>query len=117
MPQNDLNLFLNKGGIFLTTQEIRTLKEQFPHPRGVNYQEVIHHIRNDLTQKRLAAIDHTFDQFAQEGKVSISILLAHLDTKKHPHVRSLSKTAEKSRADIENGLSYWTGDGQHLTQQ
>ena len=38
MPQHDLNLFLNKSGVFLSTQEIRTLKEQFPHPQGVNYQ-------------------------------------------------------------------------------
>lgn len=73
-------------------------------------------VRNDITQKRLAAIDHTFEQFQQNGKVSISTLVASIKINEHPHVRSLSKTAERARVDVEEGLKYWSRDGTYLTQ-
>lgn len=70
-----------------------------------------------MTQKRFAAIDHTFEQFQQDGAVAIGTLLANLRADKHPHVRSLTKKAEKSQKDLEDGLRYWSNDGSHLTHQ
>jgi hypothetical protein len=54
-----------------------------------------------MTQKRLAAIDHTFAQFEKKGKVLLEDLLGSLVIEKHPHVRSLSKKAERARLDVE----------------
>ena len=31
MSEHAFNLFLNASGIFLTTQEVRTIKDNFPH--------------------------------------------------------------------------------------
>lgn len=115
LSQHAFNLFLNAGGLFLTTQEIRTIKDAFPGPAGIAYRQFIDNVRNDITEKRLAAIDHTFLQFDQDGRVAISSLLSSLRSDKHPHVRSLSKKAEKAERDIEDGLSYWSKDGKTLT--
>lgn len=73
-------------------------------------------VRNDYSQKRLAAIDHTFDQFQTDGKVSLSTLIGSLKIDQHPHVRSLSKKPERAQFDVEEGLKYWSGDGVSLTQ-
>lgn len=58
-------------------------------------------VRNDITQKRLAAIDHTFDQFQQNAKAPLSALIASLRIEKHPHVRSLSKNGDRAKFDVE----------------
>lgn len=68
-----------------------------------------------MTQKRYAAIDHTFEQFHQNGVVCMKTLLANLKADKHPHVRSLSKKAEKSQLDLQEGLKYWSSDKANLT--
>lgn len=121
-PQNEgglsehaFNLLLNSGGLFLTTQEIRTLRDAFPHPNGISYRDFVNDVRHDLTQKRLAAIDHTFEAFAENDRLSIAKLLIHLTIDSHPHVRSLSKTPEKARKDLEEGLRYFSRDGAHLS--
>ena len=67
-----------------------------------------------MTQKRLAAIDHTFCQFEQNGKICLDKLLKAVCIDKHPHVRSMSKTAEKAKLDIEAGLKYWSKDNASL---
>ena len=118
MSEHAFNLFLNASGIFLTTQEIRTIKDNFPHANGVNYMLFVAHLRNDITQKRLAAIDHTFAELSGYSETaSLSAILNCLAIKQHPHVRSYSKQPERARKDIEEGLRYWSQDGEHLTYQ
>lgn len=60
LSEHAFNLFLNAGGVFLTTQEIRTIRDSFPAANGILYRQFIENVRNDITQKRLATIDHTF---------------------------------------------------------
>ena len=60
LSDHAFNLLLNAGGVFLTTQEIRTVKDAFPGPNGIAYRQFIDNVRNDITPKRLATIDHTF---------------------------------------------------------
>lgn len=92
MSEHAFNLFLNASGVFLTTQEIRTIKDNFPaQSNGILYRHFIDNVRNDITQKRLATIDHTFEQIQQSGRISINNALSILRTDKHPHVRSLTK--------------------------
>lgn len=33
----NLNLFLNKAGIFLSTQELRTIRDHFDYDKGIYY--------------------------------------------------------------------------------
>lgn len=61
----------------------------------------ISNVRNDITQKRLATIDHTFDQFQHNGKVDLSALIGSLKIERHPHVRSMSKNGDRAKVDIE----------------
>ena len=74
-------------------------------------------IRNDITQKRLAAIDHTFSQFEKNGNLCLSTLLNNLCFDKHPHVRSLSKTKDKAKLDFESALKYWSKDNASLSYE
>lgn len=37
MTEHAFNLFLNASGVFLSTQEIRTIKDNFPHQLGISY--------------------------------------------------------------------------------
>lgn len=85
------NLLFNAGGVFLSTQEISVIQHNFAHPLGLDYLLFLANVRNDLTQKRLAAIDHTFAQFDREGRAALSDLLASIAIDRHPHVRSMSK--------------------------
>jgi Ca2+-binding EF-hand superfamily protein len=116
LSEHAFNLLLNAGGIFLTTQEIRTIKDAFPAEPGIAYRQFVDNVRNDITEKRLATIDFTFLQFQQNGRVAISALLSSLRSDKHPHVRSLMKKAEKVQRDIEDGLNYWSHDGKTFTR-
>jgi hypothetical protein len=60
MNQHAFNLYLNASGIFLSTQEIRTIKEHFAVDEKINYIEFVDGVRRDISGKRLAAIDHAF---------------------------------------------------------
>lgn len=117
LSDHAFNLLLNASGIFLTTQELRVIRDQFPHELGVNYMLFISSVRNDLSQKRLAAIDHTFCQFEQDGRASLELLFKSVSAERHPHVRSMSKKGEKAQFDIEEGLKYWSADGTCLTYE
>jgi hypothetical protein len=37
LSEHAFNLFLNASGVFLTTQEIRTIKDSFPSANGIAY--------------------------------------------------------------------------------
>lgn len=60
MNTNTFNLYLNSFGVYLTTQEIRIIKEVFNQGDAVLYLDFIQNVRNDLSPKRKAVIDHAF---------------------------------------------------------
>lgn len=49
MSEHAFNLFLNSFGVFLTTQEIRTVKEGFSKDGKIDYVEFLQNIRNDIS--------------------------------------------------------------------
>ncbi|CAM6001506.1 unnamed protein product [Sphagnum balticum] len=111
MSEHAFNLFLNASGVFFTTQEIRSIRDQFPHSQGIEYFSFITALRQDITQKRLATIDHAFDQLSVDGKVAVATLLARLNPLRHPHVRSLTKSPEKVAAEMETAVRGRSQDG------
>jgi len=60
MNTNTFNLYLNSFGVYLTTQEIRIIKEVFNQDDAVLYLDFIQNVRNDISPKRKAVIDHAF---------------------------------------------------------
>ncbi len=60
MSPHAFNLYLNSFGVFLTTQEIRIIKEVFSQGDNILYLDFIQNIRNDISPKRRAVIDHAF---------------------------------------------------------
>lgn len=61
MSEHAFNLFLNSFGVFLSTQEIRTIKEAFGVEGKIDYVQFLQNVRHDISEKRLATIDHVFD--------------------------------------------------------
>ena len=65
MNEGVFNLFLNSFGVFLTTQELRSIGDHYRQEnKDVNYVEFIQFIRKDITEKRLATIQHAFEQLS-----------------------------------------------------
>lgn len=60
MSPHAFNLFLNSFGVYLTTQEIRIIKEVFHEGDNIMYLDFIQNVRNDISPKRQAVIDHAF---------------------------------------------------------
>lgn len=58
MNIHDFNLYLNSFGVFLTTQEIRIIKEVFNQNDKIVYLDFIQNVRTDISPKRQATIDH-----------------------------------------------------------
>jgi hypothetical protein len=58
-------------------------------------------VRNDISPKRKAVIDHAFLELANgRDVIPISELLQTYDAKKHPYVRTMLKTAQKVYEDF-----------------
>ena len=79
MSDHAFNLYLNSFGVFLATQEIRTIKEAFPANGRIDYGAFLQNIRQDISQKRLATIDHCWDELSNGEVVCIDHLLARFD--------------------------------------
>lgn len=60
MNEHTFNLFLNASGIFLATQEIRTIRDNFGVDGSIAYYDFVQNVRKDLSEKRMATIDHAF---------------------------------------------------------
>lgn len=72
MSQHAFNLYLNSFGVYLTTQELRIIKEVFHEGDLVLYLDFIQNVRNDISPKRRATIDHAFVELAK-GRDAIPI--------------------------------------------
>ena len=91
MNEHTFNLFLNSFGVFLGTQEIRTIKEAFGKEGKVSYIDFLENVRHDISAKRRATMDHCFIELSQNGVISIEHLFAKFDAKNHPHTRCMVK--------------------------
>ena len=95
MSEHAFNLFLNSFGVFLSTQEIRTIKEGFCKNDKISYIEFLENVRHDISSKRVATIDHCFEELSENGVVCLKKLLSCFDAKNHPHSRCMVKEPEK----------------------
>ena len=91
MSDHAFNLFLNSFGVFFTTQEIRTIKEGFNKEGRIDYISFIQNVRQDISEKRIATIDHCWEELSNGDVVNIEELLGKFDPKNHPHYRCLVK--------------------------
>ena len=60
MSEHAFNLFLNSFGVFLTTQEIRHIKDGFSEAGKIKFLDYIQSVRCNISEKRKATIDHAF---------------------------------------------------------
>lgn len=72
-------------------------------------------MRNDISQKRLAAIDHCWEELCEGDVVSIEQLLKQFDSNNHPHNRCMIKAPEKILYEFETAIRRRSADGRHLT--
>lgn len=84
----EFNEFLTKLGVFLSTQELRTVYDHFDLNRdgGISYVELVSVLRNTSSEKRTAAIKAAFAQLAR-GQPSITLPDLMVNFKAHCHPR------------------------------
>lgn len=89
MSDHAFNLFLNSFGVFLTTQEIRYIKDAFNESSRIRYLDYLQYLRSDISEKRRATIDHAFGELSNDGVVNIDQLMSRFDPNRHPHARCM----------------------------
>ena len=125
MNEGVFNLFLNSCGVFLTTQELRSIGDHYrlenrgisPFKIDINYVEFIQFIRKDISEKRLATIQHAFEQLSEGGQVSLSTVLNAFRPDKHPHHRTRTKEGELLFKEFEEAIVRRSSNGTSLTEQ
>lgn len=115
MSDHAFNLFLNSFGVFLSTQEIRTIKEGFSTNGRIDYAGFIQNVRQDISEKRLATIDHIWEELSNGEIINIDELLSKFDANKHPHCRCMVKSPEKILHEFEGAIRKRSADGRNLT--
>ena len=116
MDEHTFNLFLNACGIFFSTQEIRIIKDSFGDKNGVKYIDFLENVRRDINPKRMATIDHCWDELSDGNVIVLSDLLAIFCPDKHPHTRCKIKKPEEVEKDFIESISKRSSDGKHLTE-
>lgn len=67
------NLFTNKIGVFLTTQEIRNIKDVYSKGEVICYKDLLDDVRYSISEKVAACISQAFDALDREciGETSL----------------------------------------------
>eukprot|EP00331_Platyophrya_macrostoma_P029949 CAMPEP_0176456796 /NCGR_PEP_ID=MMETSP0127-20121128/31510_1 /TAXON_ID=938130 /ORGANISM="Platyophrya macrostoma, Strain WH" /LENGTH=527 /DNA_ID=CAMNT_0017846841 /DNA_START=40 /DNA_END=1623 /DNA_ORIENTATION=- len=120
LDQNEFTRFLSKAGIFLTTQELRSLYDLYDTNRdgNINYSEFIQIIRNEMSEKRLAVVKHAFQflDYENRGVLSLSDLESAYRPKDHPRVRTREKTTDQVLSEFKNAIRKKSADGATVTE-
>jgi hypothetical protein len=90
-------------GVFLSTQELRTLTNHFDHNKDgcVSYDEFVQAMRTDMSDARLAVVKRSWSELTG-GAASCSVeeLKHRYCADKHPRVLSREKKADCIFADF-----------------
>lgn len=118
---HDFNLFLNKIGVFLTTQELRTIRDRFDYNNDTRifYTDFLNNVRNDISERLQGVIDSTFDylDYKKQGKLDLEELCLRYRSKEHPHAATRKKFAEDISNEFTQGLKLKSSDGKTLSKQ
>jgi len=96
----EFNEFLIHIGVFLSTQELRTVYDQFDLNRDglISYAELIKVLRDTATESRHKAIRAAFLQLAKnQTSIPLSNLMDQFRCECHPRVQSREKCAKACR--------------------
>lgn len=69
LDKDEFQKFLSRLGIFLTTQELRAIYDQYDTNKDGNiaYSEFVQLIRTSMSEKRLAVVKHAFTFLCQKS--------------------------------------------------
>lgn len=109
LDKDEFTKFLASLGVFLTTQELRVIYENFDLNKdgNLNYFEFIHMIRSTMSEKRLTTVKATFD-FLSGGKSAILYLedlFKKFKPEEHPRVRMRQKNSEQIMESFVKAIS------------
>lgn len=96
MTEHNFNLFTNKAGVFLTTQEIRNIKDVYGKNGLIPYRVFLEDVKYSITPKVSSLIGAAYDKFdpSNTNDVSLQTLISAYDVRKHPHVLARRKKPE-----------------------
>lgn len=111
---------LSSLGVFLSTQELRTLHNHFDHNKDgvISYDEFIQAMRTDMSDSRLAVVKRAWNEVScGSDSVSTEALKAAYRADQHPRVLSREKRAANVMADFCSGIDAVCGDGNCTQEQ
>lgn len=95
---HDFNLFLNKIGVFLTTQELRTIRDRFDYNNDTRifYTDFLNNVRNDMSERLQGVIDSAFQylDYKKAGSLELAELCVRYRSNEHPHTLTRKKFSE-----------------------
>lgn len=97
------NEFLSNLGVFLTTQELRTVYDHFDTNKdgNISYGELISVLRADISNTRLAIVKRAFNHLAQgAANISFENLINNYRAADHPRVTTREKKADTVFSDF-----------------
>lgn len=74
-------------------------------------------IRKDVSEKRLAAIQHAFEQLSENGAISLQALLGNFVREMHPHHRTRTKEGEQVYKEFEAAVARRAGEKGYFTEE
>lgn len=84
----------------------------------INYVDFIEFIRKDISQKRLAAIGHAFEQLSADGEtINLEELLTDFVPEMHPHHRTRTKDGKVLQKEFEEAIRRRSSDGKVITRE
>lgn len=92
LDKDEFQKFLSKIGVFLTTQELRSIYDKYDINKDGNiaYAEFISLIRENMSQKRIDIVCHAYKflDVHNVGRLGLDYLLKIYNARNHPRVRT-----------------------------
>lgn len=107
LTPHQFNLFTNKIGVFLTTQEIRNIRDIYAKGENICYRDLLEDVKYSIPEKITALISQAFDKLDPEctGCAPLEVLCNNYCASSHPHVLSRRKAPEEVFAIFQAGMS------------
>lgn len=123
-----LNLFLNKAGIFLTTQELRTIRDHFDYDQSncgdnlggqISYVDMINTLKDNISDRAIKAIKQAWSYLDQEetGYVTLDRIFSIHKPSDHPHTETRKKFSSEVQSQFAESIVVKSTDGKGLTEK
>jgi Ca2+-binding EF-hand superfamily protein len=115
LERQEFNEFMNKLGVFLATQELRTVFDHFDLNKdgAISYAELISVLRNNMSDERILMVQQAWTHVAGKAEsVAAAELEARFRDAHHPRTTSRDKQAASVKQEFCQGIAKYVQEGQ-----